>query len=120
MFSLFKKAEAPKLDINQGYRNFENEPNKYVVLCVDEQKTYDEVHMRGAENLPLRVIEEEMPEFYPEKDVTYYVYAINPANSKKAGKKLVKLGYDVYDLGSFIDFNGREEGNHARRKRKRR
>jgi hypothetical protein len=29
------------------------------------------------------------------------------------------LGYEVYDLGSFIDFNGREEGNHARRKRRR-
>ncbi len=119
MFSFFKKEEIKKININDGYRNFENNPGKYIVLCVDEQKTYDEVHMRGAENLPLRVIEEEMEEFYPEKDITYYVYAINPAISNSAAKKLQKLGYEVYDLGSFIDFNGREEGNHARRKRRR-
>lgn len=120
MFSFFKKVDAPKLDINQGYRNFENNPGKHIILCVDEQKTYDEVHIRGSENLPLRVIEEEMEEFYPEKDITYYVYAINPAISKHAGRKLLALGYDVYDLGSILDFNGREEGNNARRKRKRR
>ena len=120
MFSFLKKEKAKKLNINEGYRNFENNPGKYVVLCADEQKTFDEVHMRGAECLPLRVIEEEMEEFYPEKDVTYYVYAINPAVSEKAAKKIMAMGYDVYDLGCFIEFTGREEGNHARRKRKRR
>ena len=119
MFSLFKKKEVKKLNINDGYRNFDREPDKYIVLCVDEQKTYDEVHMKGAENLPLRVINEEMEEFYPNKDLTYYVYAINPAISSQAAKKIDALGYDVYDLGSFIDFNGREEGQHARRKRRR-
>ncbi len=119
MFSFFKKETIKKLNINEGYRNFENNQGKYIILCVDEQKTYDEVHIRGAENLPLRVIDEEMEEFYPDKNMTYYVYAINPAISDNAAKKIQKLGYDVYSLGSFIDYNGREEGNHARRKRKR-
>ena len=121
MFNLFKKEEIKKLDINQGYRHFDSHPEQYVILCVDEQKDFDNVHIRGAECLPLRVIENEMEELYPEKDKTYYVYAINPAVSKRAYLKVHKLGYDVYDLGSFLDFNGHEEGLHARKsKRKRR
>lgn len=120
MFNFLKKEEIKKKDINQGYRDFEGNPEQYVIICVDEQKDFDDVHIKGAECLPYRAIDKDMEDIYPEKDKTYYVYAINPAVSKNAYKKLNKLGYDVYDLGSILDFTGREEGMYARRKRRRR
>ena len=91
-----------------------------MLLCVDEQKTYDETHIRGAECLPLRLLEKEMEYFYPDKELTYYVYAINPANAKIGYKKLVKQGYHVICAGSILDYHGREEGSAVSRKNKRR
>ena len=57
---------------------------------------------------------------YPEKDIIYYVYAINPAISERAYKKLYKQGYHVFDLGSFIDYHELEEGLNAKKKRRKR
>lgn len=50
----------------------------------------------------------------------YYLYAINKALSEKACKKLLKKDYDVYDLGSFLNYREREEGFQATRKNRRR
>ena len=119
MFGFKKKIEIKKIDINEGYRNYLKKPDKIVIICVDEQKEYDAVRIPDSECLPLRLINK-MEDYYPEKDLTYYVYAINFANSEAAYKKLYKKGYDVYDLGSFLDYHEEEDGYNARRKRRKR
>lgn len=119
MFGFGKKIEIKKKDINEAYRFYEKHPNEIVILCADEQKDYDYLHIAGAECLPLRLMDD-MVDYYPEKDLTYYVYAINPAISERAYKKLYKQGYHVYDLGSFIDYHEIEEGINAKRKRRKR
>jgi len=120
MFGFGKKIEIKKLDINEAYRRFEKNPDKIVIICADEQKEFDALRIADSECLPLRLMDD-MEEYYPEKDLTYYVYAINPAISERAYKKLYKQGYDVYDLGTFMAYNGVEEGlNATRKKRKKR
>ena len=119
MFGFGKKIEIKKIDINEGYHNYEKDPDHIIILCADEQKEFDALRIADAECLPLRLMDD-MEEYYPEKDMTYYVYAINPAISERSYKKLYKKGYDVYDLGSFLDYNGVEEGSNASRKRRKR
>lgn len=120
MFGFGKKIEIKNIDINEGYRNYVKNPNKITILCVDEVKDYDNTHMVGAECLPLRIIDKYMEEYYPDKDLTYYVYAINPAISERAYKKLDKLGYHVYNLGSYSKYYEAEEGLYVKKKARRR
>lgn len=115
----FKKTEIKSIDINEGYRNYEKNPDKIVILCADEVKDFDNVHIAGAECMPVRLMNQ-IEEYYPEKDLIYYVYAINPAISERAYKKLYKRGYNVYNLGSIIDYHEVEEGLNARKNRRRR
>lgn len=118
MLGFGKKIEIRNIDINEGYRQYEKNPDKIIILCVDEVKDFDKVHIAGAECLPLRIIDR-MEEEYPDKDFIYYVYAINPAISERGYKKLYKKGYNVYNLGSLRDYHEVEEGLEARRRRRR-
>lgn len=117
MFGFGKKIEIKKLDINEGYRNYVKNPERIVILCADEVKDFDGVHIAGSECMPLRIMER-MEEHYPDKDLTYYVYAINPAISERAYKKLYKQGYRVYDLGGYVNYHEEEEGLYIKKKRK--
>lgn len=119
MFGFGKKIEIKKIEINEGYRRYVKNPDKIVIICVDEQKNFDELHIADAECLPLRLIDD-FEEYYPDQDLNYYVYAINPAISERAYKKIYKKGYHVYDLGSFIDYHELEEGLHASKRNRRR
>lgn len=119
MFGLGKKVEIKEKNINEAYREYVKNPNNIMIICVDEQIDYDKLHVDGAECLPLRLIDQ-FDEYYPEKDMTYYIYAINIYNSKKACQKLIKKGYKVYQLSSFLDYRERGAGNEARKKDKKR
>ena len=41
MFGFGKKIEIKKLDINEGYRRYVKNPDKYVIICADEVKDFD-------------------------------------------------------------------------------
>lgn len=120
MFGFGKKIEIKKMDINEAYRKYVKAPDHYLILCVDEVRDYDGSHIADSECLPLRIIDQRMEEYYPDKDITYFVYAINHAISERAYKKLVKLGYKVYDLGSYIEYHEEEEGIYIKKKNKKR
>lgn len=118
MFGLKKKVEVNQLDINEGYRNYVKFPQKIIIICVDEVVDFDKLHIANAQCLPFRLLKN-MEDYYPEKDITYYVYAINKALSYKAAKILIQQGYTTYDLGSFTLYHEEEEGMNARKKRRR-
>lgn len=119
MFGFGKKIEIKKLDINEGYRRYVKNPDKYVIICADEVKDFDNLHITGAECLPLRIMDH-FEDYYPEEDCIYCVYAINPAISERAYKKIYKKGYEVYDMGGFMDFHEQEEGLNASKRSLRR
>ena len=118
MFGIGKKIEIQKMDINDVYDIYIKDPDHHMIICVDEVKNYDDRHIDGAECFPLRLFKT-FQEYYPEKDVTYYVYSLNAALSEKAAKELVKQGYLVYDLGSFVQYKGPEDGLKVKKKRRR-
>ncbi|WP_028043192.1 hypothetical protein [Candidatus Stoquefichus massiliensis] len=119
MFGFGKKIEIKKLDINEGYRRYVKNPDKIVIICADEVKDYDNLHIADAECLPLRLMDK-FEEYYPEQDLIYYVYAINPAISERAYKKIAKKGYHVYDLGGYVNYHEIEEGLNAKKRNRRR
>lgn len=119
MFGFGKKQEIKKLDINEAFRRYEKNPEKMVIICADEQKDFDDLHIAGAECLPLRLMDD-MEEYYPNKDLVYGVYAINKAISERAYKKLAKQGYNVYDLETFLAYRELEEGINATKRNRRR
>lgn len=119
MFGLGKKKEIKKIDINQAYELYQNNPDDNLIICIDEIKDYDDRHVEGAECLPCRLLKD-FKNYYPEKDLKYYLYALNPALAERGAKIVAKLGYDVYDAGSLVDFHGIEEGLQVTRKHRRR
>ena len=119
MFGFKKKEIVKSLDINEGFRQYEKNPDQIIIICLDELKDFDELHIADAQCFPFRLLDK-FEEVYPDKDIKYYLYAINKAISEKACQKLMKLNYNVYDLGSFLNYHEREEGLHATRKNRRR
>ena len=41
MFGFGKKVEIKKIDINEGFRQYEKNPDKITIICLDELKDYD-------------------------------------------------------------------------------
>lgn len=120
MFGLGKKIEIKKIDINEAYKLYLSNPEKYVFICADEQKEFDDAHIAGAECLPLRLMDN-VEEYYPDKTLTYFVYAaVNKAISERAYKKIVKKGYDVYDAEIFVIYRGPEDGRKVSKRDKKR
>ena len=119
MFGLGKKVEIKTLDINKAYQNYEENKEHITIICSDEQKDFDDRHIMGAECFPLRLMDQ-FEDYYPDKDMIYYFYAINNAISERACKKAIKKGYQVYHLGTFVAFKGKEEGLLAAKKHRRR
>lgn len=119
MFGFGKKIEIEKMDINQAFEKYEKNSDSIIIVCIDELRYYDDRHIDGAECLPYRLLKD-FKDYYPEKDITYYIYSINAAISEKGTKELVKLGYHAVDLGSFVGYRGPEDGLKVKKKHRRR
>lgn len=115
MFGFGKKIEIKQMDINEGYRNYVKDPDHIQIICVDELVSYDQVHIADSQCLPFRLLKD-MEEYYPEKDITYYVYSSNKALSLKAAKVLTKKDYHVFDLGSFFNYREAMDGMSVSKK----
>lgn len=116
---MFFKRNKPieTLEFNHAYENFINNMN-IILLCVDDDLKFDARHPVDAQCYPLRLIDQ-----HAKKDLdptaTYYVYALRTGTSYEGARKLSKVGFKVYDLGSLIDFKGPEEGEAVKQKRHR-
>ena len=74
-----------------------NEKN-YIVVDVRTKEEYEEVHVRGALNIPYDEIDEEVA---LEKEKTILVYCRSGKRSNIAYHTLKDLGYTVIDLGAY-------------------
>ena len=119
MFSFKKKEIIKSLDINEGYRRYLKHPEQITIICLDEIKDYDDLHIADAQCFPFRLLDK-FKETYPDQNMKYYFYAVNKVFSEKACRKLMKQGYDVYDLGSFMNYREKTEGLLSSRKNRRR
>ena len=95
------------------------------ILCIPVQHgiSFDcrSGHFYGKlEKGDINNILDKFEETYPNKDMKYYFYAVNKVYSEKACRKLMKKNYDVYDLGSFMNYREKTEGLLSSRKNRRR
>lgn len=117
MFGLGKKVTLKEIEINEGYNKYLKDKDGIQIICVDEVKDYDKEHIADAECFPFRLLST-FEDYYPDRDVKYYIYALNASLSEKACKKLMKQGYDVYHLGAYMNYLGELEGMDIPRKRR--
>ncbi len=95
------KATYEKIDSEEALEIMK-ENSKYQILDVRTREEYKEGHIPDAFNLPYDEINE-LTTF--DKDTILFVYCKSGRRSKIAAEKLLKLGYIVYDLGSYEDIN---------------
>ena len=116
MFGLTKKVESK--DINEAYQEFLDNPD-IILLNADEYRDFETLHIVDSQNLPLRVINSDAKSLL-DQDAIYYVYAILEGTAFEACRRLARLGFTAYNLGSQQYFKGPEEGlkkkNRKRRK----
>ena len=110
-----KKSIIKEKEINQAYKEFLNNED-IILLCVDEAKDFDIMHLKEAQCFPLRRISNEF-HLLP-KDAVYYVYAFREGIAYQGTKKLINKGFKAYNLGSQVHFKGYFEGLAAHKNRK--
>lgn len=72
--------------------------NEYIILDVRTKEEYSEGHIIDAINIPYDNLNKDTS---LDKDKIIFVYCRSGNRSKIAFDTLTKLGYKVYDLGSF-------------------
>lgn len=110
-----KKSTIEEKEINQAYKEFLSNED-IILLCVDETKDFDIMHLKDAQCFPLRRIANES-HLLP-KDVVYYVYAFREGIAYQGTKKLINKGFKAYNLGSQVKYKGLFEGLAAPKNRK--
>ena len=104
------KAGAPagyiRISADEAAQMME-EQDDLVIVDVRNQSEYDEGHIPEAICIPVKKIGSEGAEKLEDKDRTILVYCRSGRRSKKAAKKLIKMGYtNVYDFGGIKDWTG--------------
>lgn len=70
----------------------------YIIVDVRTEEEFLEGHLVGAKNIPYDKIDEKVS---LDKEKPILVYCKSGNRSKIAFERLKKIGYTVYDLGSF-------------------
>lgn len=79
----------------------------YVIVDVRSQKEYDAGHIPGAVCIPVDEIRRTPPEQLPNPAQQIFVYCRSGARSRKAAKKLARLGYtNVFEMGGISTWEG--------------
>lgn len=86
-----------KIDSKEALEIMNNVDN-YEIIDVRTREEYAESHLDNAFNIPYDEINELID---INKDTVLFVYCKSDKRSKKAAEKLLDLGYEVYDLGSY-------------------
>ncbi len=76
--------------------------NEYIIVDVRTKEEYSSGHINEAINIPYDEINEETE---LDSNKLIFVYCKSGNRSKYAYEILKKLGYNVYDLGSYEDIN---------------
>lgn len=103
LFNIFKKS-----DFNQSIKDFEKDPNA-ILLDVRSIKEYQNGHVPGSYNIPLKSIEN-VVSVVKNKDANLYVYCQSGARSKQAVTTLKNMGYSsVKNIGGMSAYHGEIE-----------
>lgn len=87
-----------KLETNKEIKEIMKNGN-YQIVDVRTKEEYQEAHVKGAMNIPVDEIMENLDLL--DKAKTIFVYCKSGNRSNMAYNTLKGLGYTVYDLGAF-------------------
>lgn len=76
--------------------------NEYVIVDVRTEEEYNEEHVKGAINIPVDTIDENIE---LDKDKMIFVYCRSGNRSNLASAKLENIGYKTYDLGAIYNID---------------
>lgn len=76
--------------------------NEYVIIDVRTEEEYKESHLVGAINIPYDEIGQSIG---IDKDKLVFVYCMSGKRSDIAFRELNNLGYNVYNLGAFVEID---------------
>lgn len=80
---------------------------KYLLIDVRRPREFMSGHIKGAINIPIDDISDEMRKLDVSRDTAIYLYCLSGDRALAAGQKLIKQGYvRVYDAGSIDDWEG--------------
>lgn len=79
----------------------------YVIVDVRSRTEYDNGHIPGAICVPVDHIRRRPPEQLPDRAQQIFVYCWSGMRSRKAAKRLARLGYtNVYEMGGLSSWEG--------------
>lgn len=106
-----KQEGVQEITYNQ-FITIRNSPEKYVLLDVLPQESYEKGHLKGAISFPVMTITEETAAIMLSKDDRIIVYcgSFKCKASTNAAKKLADLGYTVVDYKGGLK-EWQEKGN---------
>lgn len=91
-------------DKNELHKILKN--NNYVIVDVRTPSEYNHGHIKNAINISYDKINNNVK---LDKNKVILVYCMSGKRSEIAYKKLVKMGYDAYDLGAYENINMEKE-----------
>lgn len=99
-----KETDLKKDNFNEMKEIMNN--SAYVIIDVRTKEEYNTEHIVDAINIPYDEISENID---IDKNKTIFVYCKSGNRSKIAFNSLKKLGYVVYDLGSYSNIDLKKE-----------
>ena len=107
IINIIKKRLVRSCGKEIDYKNMKNmlrNNNKIIVIDVRTKDEYNDKHIEGAINIPLQDIFEKIEKIVTNKNDTIILYCQYGLRSRKAMKKIEKLGYlNVYNLDGGIE-----------------
>lgn len=101
--------EYEKVEVNRnitGEKLLEMQKEGAVIVDVRVENQYNEGHIKGAINLPLNKIQDEISEQVPQKDTKIVLYCNSGNQSGQALKVLLSMGYtNVYNAQGVREYN---------------
>ncbi len=90
-------VEQVKADLDEG--------KDFVLLDVRTPEEYEEGHIEGALNIPLKELAYEVENEIPDVETTIYLYCRSGVRVITAGHILYDLGYEnVYNMGGILSW----------------
>ncbi|MBE6024324.1 MAG: rhodanese-like domain-containing protein [Cellulosilyticum sp.] len=90
-------VEQVKQDLEEG--------KEFILLDVRTPEEFEEGHIEGAINIPLKDLVYDVENEIPEKEETIYLYCRSGVRVLTAGHILYDLGYEnVYNMGGILSW----------------
>lgn len=92
------KVKVNQIDAKELFRRLES-GGDFVLLDVRTPQEFERGKIKGAVNLPLDKVKDNIEKIIPDKKRQVYLYCLSGSRSKQAADQMLSLGFqNVFDL----------------------